>query len=125
MLKILSVKGIGMAIVEKIHIAVNVSSLTEGEAFYTRLLGAAATKRVSDQIDWVIDNPPVHFSIFCNDPHSASTISASFIAQRTSQGSMRHLPFQMTARSKDRTICASNFMPLPGISGQELKLSDA
>jgi catechol 2,3-dioxygenase-like lactoylglutathione lyase family enzyme len=66
MLKILSVKGIVMAIVEKIHIAVNVSSLTEGEAFYTRLLGAAATKRVSDQIDWVIDNPPVHFSIFCN-----------------------------------------------------------
>ena len=56
-----------MAIVEKIHIAVNVSSLAEGEAFYTKLLGAAATKKASDQIDWLIDNPPVHFSIFCND----------------------------------------------------------
>jgi len=56
-----------MATVEKVHIAVNVSSLTEAEAFYTRLLGTAATKRAPDQIDWVIDNPPVHFSIFSND----------------------------------------------------------
>jgi len=56
-----------MAIVEKIHIAVNVSSLTDCEVFYTKLLGAAATKKASDQIDWLLDNPPVHFSIFCND----------------------------------------------------------
>ena len=56
-----------MAIVEKIHIAVNVSSLTDCEVFYTKLLGAAATKKASDQIDWLIDSPPVHFSIFCND----------------------------------------------------------
>ena len=56
-----------MAKVEKIHIAVNVSSLADGEAFYARLLGAVATKKTSDQIDWVIDNPPVHFSIFSND----------------------------------------------------------
>lgn len=56
-----------MAIVEKVHIAVNVSSLAEAETFYARLLGTAATKRAPDQIDWVIDNPPVHFSIFCND----------------------------------------------------------
>ena len=53
--------------VEKIHIAVNVSSLADSETFYTRLLGSTATKKASDQIDWVIDNPPVHFSIFCND----------------------------------------------------------
>ena len=56
-----------MAIVEKIHIAVNVSSLTDCEVCYTKLLGAAATKKASDQIDWLLDNPPVHFSIFCND----------------------------------------------------------
>jgi catechol 2,3-dioxygenase-like lactoylglutathione lyase family enzyme len=53
--------------VKKIHIAVNVSSLAEGEAFYTRLLGAAATKKTSEQVDWVIDNPPVHFSLFSNE----------------------------------------------------------
>ena len=56
-----------MAEVEKIHIAINVSSLREAEAFYTGLLGAVATKKTSDQIDWVVDNPPVHISIFSND----------------------------------------------------------
>ena len=56
-----------MAKVEKIHIAVNVSSLADSESFYTRLLGAAATKKAADQIDWVLDNPPVHFSVFSND----------------------------------------------------------
>jgi catechol 2,3-dioxygenase-like lactoylglutathione lyase family enzyme len=56
-----------MALVERIHIAINVSSLREAEAFYTRLLDAVATTKTSDQIDWVVDNPPVHFSIFSND----------------------------------------------------------
>jgi catechol 2,3-dioxygenase-like lactoylglutathione lyase family enzyme len=57
-----------MALVKRIHIAINVSSLREADAFYTRLLDAVATKKTSDQIDWVIDNPPVHFSLFSNDP---------------------------------------------------------
>ncbi len=63
----MSVKEVMMTIVKKIHIAINVSSLIEGEDFYTSLLGATATRRTPDQLDWVLDNPPVHFSIYSND----------------------------------------------------------
>lgn len=50
----------------RIHIAVNVTSLDRSREFYTSFFGTEPTKKVEDQADWVLNNPPIHFSIYSN-----------------------------------------------------------
>jgi catechol 2,3-dioxygenase-like lactoylglutathione lyase family enzyme len=48
------------------HVAVGVGSLESSKQFYTRLFDSAPSMESDDQVDWVLDSPAVHFSIFHN-----------------------------------------------------------
>lgn len=50
----------------RMHVAVGVTSLQDASAFYSRLFGCAPTIETEDQIDWLLEEPAVHFSIFYN-----------------------------------------------------------
>ncbi len=50
----------------RIHVAVGVTSLQESKAFYSRLFDRGPSIEAIDQIDWLLDEPPVNFSIFYN-----------------------------------------------------------
>ncbi|MCB0278801.1 MAG: hypothetical protein KDD94_04820 [Calditrichaeota bacterium] len=56
-----------MQTINRMHIAINVESIEESKQFYSQLLGHEPTQIADDQIDWVIDNPATHFSIFHSD----------------------------------------------------------
>jgi len=48
------------------HVAVGVTSLRDSREFYARLFGQDPTIEAADQIDWLLEEPAVHFSIFHN-----------------------------------------------------------
>jgi len=47
-------------------VAVGVTSLQDSKTFYSRLFGKGPSIEATDQIDWLLDEPAVHFSIFYN-----------------------------------------------------------
>jgi len=50
----------------RMHVAVGVTSLQNSKEFYSRLFGRAPSIETDDQIDWLLEEPAVHFSIFYN-----------------------------------------------------------
>lgn len=48
----------------RLHVAICVSDLRESKEFYRRLFAVEPNKETQDQIDWILDDPPVNFSIF-------------------------------------------------------------
>lgn len=50
----------------RMHVAVGVTSLRDSKAFYSRLFGQGPLIEAEDQIDWLLEEPAVHFSIFYN-----------------------------------------------------------
>lgn len=50
----------------RIHVAVGVTSLQDSKIFYSRLFGKGPSIEANEQIDWLLDEPAVHFSIFYN-----------------------------------------------------------
>jgi len=50
----------------RFHVAVGVASIEASRDFYTRLFGCEPTKVAFDQVDWILDDPAVNFSIFFN-----------------------------------------------------------
>lgn len=50
----------------RIHVALGVTSLPDSKAFYSRLFGHGPSVETEDQIDWLLEEPAVHFSIFYN-----------------------------------------------------------
>ena len=50
----------------RIHIAIGVTSLQDSKVFYSRLFDRAPSIEAIDQIDWLLDEPAVNFSIFYN-----------------------------------------------------------
>lgn len=50
----------------RFHVAVGVSNLEKSRAFYKKFFQTGPTRETHDQIDWILDDPPVNFSIFYN-----------------------------------------------------------
>ena len=50
----------------RLHVAVGVSDLAKSRAFYSNVFNQEPTREIVDQLDWILDNPPVNFSIFYN-----------------------------------------------------------
>jgi len=50
----------------RMHVALGVTSLPASKAFYARLFGQEPSVEAEDQIDWLLEEPAVHFSIFYN-----------------------------------------------------------
>ncbi len=50
----------------RVHVAINVSDFEEGRKFYSELLGRTPNRMTHDQLDWIIDQPPIHLSIYSN-----------------------------------------------------------
>ena len=50
----------------RLHIAIGVSDLQKSRKFYANYLRAEPTRVAPDQVDWILDCPPVNFSIFYN-----------------------------------------------------------
>lgn len=55
-----------MTRVVRFHVAVGVSNLEKSRAFYTEFFQTGPTRETHDQFDWILDDPPVNFSIFYN-----------------------------------------------------------
>jgi len=51
---------------KRFHIAIGVKSIDQSRAYYSRLFAAEPTKVADDQVDWILDDPAVNFSIFYN-----------------------------------------------------------
>ena len=50
----------------RLHVAIGVSDLEVSRAFYEKLFGREPTKEIEDQVDWILNDPAVNFSIFYN-----------------------------------------------------------
>ena len=50
----------------RVHLAVGVTSLEQSRAFYEKYFDQPPTHVTIDQIDWVLDDPAINFSIFYN-----------------------------------------------------------
>ncbi len=50
----------------RIHIAVGVSDLEASKEHYSKILRHNPTRVAEDQIDWILDDPHINFSIFHN-----------------------------------------------------------
>ena len=59
-------RGDSMTRASRMHVAVGVTSLQDSKAFYARLFGQGPSLEAKDQIDWLLEEPAVHFSIFHN-----------------------------------------------------------
>ena len=55
-----------MTIASRMHVAVGVTSLQDSKAFYSRIFGQGPSLEAEDQIDWLLEEPAVHFAIFYN-----------------------------------------------------------
>lgn len=55
-----------MSRASRMHVAVGVTSLQKASEFYSRLFGQGPSIETEDQIDWLLEEPAVHFSIFYN-----------------------------------------------------------
>ncbi|HXV73501.1 MAG TPA: hypothetical protein VD713_02100 [Sphingomonadales bacterium] len=51
---------------KRFHIAIGVSDLVASRTFYTRYFQTEPSRVAVDQIDWILDDPAVNFSIFFN-----------------------------------------------------------
>lgn len=65
----------------RIHLAIGVTSLPRSKAFYSQLFGRNPSSETEDQIDWLLEEPAVHFSIFYNPerPIGVEHIGVDFI----------------------------------------------
>lgn len=50
----------------RLHVAIGVSDLEAARAFYSNIFNQPPTKEIVDQLDWILDDPAVNFSIFYN-----------------------------------------------------------
>ncbi|MEE8259166.1 MAG: VOC family protein [Sphingomonadales bacterium] len=50
----------------RLHVAIGVSDLAKSRAFYSNIFNREPTHEIVDQVDWILDDPPVNFSIFYN-----------------------------------------------------------
>lgn len=50
----------------RFHVAIGVSDLKKSRAFYTAVFKVPPTREAVDQIDWILDDPAVNFSLFYN-----------------------------------------------------------
>ena len=50
----------------RVHLAIGVSSLEKSKAFYKKFFNFPPTQESVDQIDWILNDPPINFSIFYN-----------------------------------------------------------
>ena len=50
----------------RVHLAIGVSSLQQSKSFYEKFFNQPPTREASDQIDWILNDPPINFSIFYN-----------------------------------------------------------
>ncbi len=76
----------------RVHIAINVANFEHGRKFYSDLLGHPPNRVAEDQLDWILNNPPIHLSIYSN---------------RTYKLGVEHIGFDMStaelAEFRDRT----------------------
>ena len=75
----------------RMHVAIGVTSLDQSKAFYSRLFGCAPSAEAHDQIDWLLEEPAVHFSIFFNPdrPIGVEHIGVDFAEPRLSEARSR------------------------------------
>ena len=59
-----------MELKTRVHIAVNVKSLEKGRMFYAELFNCDPNRVAHDQLDWIINEPPIHLSIFSNSKYA-------------------------------------------------------
>lgn len=73
------------------HVAVGVTSLQDSKAFYSKLFGQGPSIEAQDQIDWLLQEPAVHFSIFYNPdkPIGVEHIGIDFTKEALPQAQQR------------------------------------
>lgn len=50
----------------RVHLAIGVTSLEQSRVFYEKFFDRPPTRTAVDQIDWILDEPAINFSIFYN-----------------------------------------------------------
>ena len=56
--------------ITRVHIAVNVKSMEKSMEFYCKLFNCKPNRVAHDQLDWIINEPPVHFSIYSSNKYN-------------------------------------------------------
>ncbi|MEP4091410.1 hypothetical protein [Reichenbachiella sp.] len=92
-----------MSRTSRIHIAVNVTSLERSREFYTSFFGITPTKALENQIDWVLNNPPIHFSFYSslNYPYGVEHIGFDFTDKELEQFKGRMNPDGINVHDPD------------------------
>jgi len=75
----------------RMHVAVSVTSMQNSKEFYSRLFGRGPSIETDDQIDWLLEEPAVHFSIFYNpnQPIGVEHIGVDFAGSELSAAQKR------------------------------------
>ena len=64
---------------EKIHLAMCVSDLQKSREYYQNLFQTEPQKETHDQIDWILNSPPIHFSIYISDSYPVGLEHFGFV----------------------------------------------
>lgn len=54
----------------RLHVAICVSDLRESKEFYRRLLAVEPSQEAHDQVNWILNDPPLNLSIFLDPDRS-------------------------------------------------------
>jgi extradiol dioxygenase family protein len=64
---------------EKVHLALCVKDLQKSREFYESFFNSEPQREADDQIDWILDSPPVHFSIYVSENYPAGMEHMGFV----------------------------------------------